>query len=1025
MLDTSFFGKTHNIGNDGFKWWIGQVEQPADKDGKASNRVKVRIVGRHPASASKLKTVDLPYAHVLTPTNVEQSVGGGSSTCALQEGDWVVGFYLDDDEMQQPLVIGSVNRTALSQTEDLKNNQNPDQTELEFNTFLSPNSLPHKHQYADEQPAPKGRTPGNKQDKTSRDERLTPFMSGVCKAPWSLGGNDAGLARCQELASDCKPEDKLKRTLTYQLKQLFYAVSSGQPAGDRLLSPITNKIYDTAAIATGYIDKISSVINLAFSSVFGYLYAKIDAGIKDLVDLLLNPKTGVLKGLVKTFDQLLDSVGCSMMSLQEQLTDYLQGLVRDLLDQILNPAICAINNIVNSILGFLSGLTSQITTEVLSFTSSILSGLNAGLDPLQAAFSAGLQLLGISCTDPGAEACDEYEAICLDPFKSKKEKQPPGYDTLDSIINSLSSNPQATPTAFCDEAYTNPITDPATAGTSLTLIGTPTTSQEVRYSINSVTVTEGDLATLTVTRYGPGIYENISSLQYTTADGTASSTGGDYTPTNGTLGFSVGETSKNISVQTLANGTSSQEQLYVRITSNDSYGVVDNSDGVINIQAFSPATTPSGSSVITPVIPVSPALAAAASASSYSLFADKTAVAEGDAVTFSVITTNVPDGTNINYQVSGIDNLADVVGLSSFSGTVTISNNSATIPFVIASDTLSENEYITVTLVNLPNGINVTRSVPITDVGNSVPAPVTPINTTPTYALVPSKQSVVEGESFDVNVYTTNIPDGTVFSYSISGTNITSDDILGGALSGLVTINNNQAVVPITISSDGNDLEADETLVFTLVATGVSTSVIIKAPATTLQTVVPPRTSFSTPIPPSAKIITDVFGRIINIPVTPGDVTYDRAPVALIEGDGYGATVKPVLDNRGRLVEIQVLDPGLSYKGDIQKDEAYYCKLTGIEVLNPGAKYTNPKVYVDGNSKVATAIVENGYITGIEVIDDTFDYDTIPAIQIIDENAGSGARAIGQLSCVPREETGVVITEKARTAPAAKYVDCP
>jgi len=1025
MLDTSFFGKTHSIGNDGFKWWIGQVEQPADKDGKTSNRVKVRIVGRHPAAATKLKTVDLPYAHVLSPTNVEQSVGGGSSTCALQEGDWVVGFYLDDDEMQQPLVIGSVNRTALSQTEDLRNNQNPDQTELEFNTYLSPNSLPHKHQYAEEQPAPKGRTPGNKQDKTSRDERLTPFMTGVCKAPWSLGGNDAGLSRCQEMASDCKPEDKLRRTLTYQLKQLFYAVSSGQPAGDRLLSPITNKIYKATAIATGYIDKISSIINLAYSSVFGYLYAKIDAGIKDLVDLLLNPKTGVLKSLVKTFDQLLDSVGCSMMSLQEQLTDYLQSLVRDLLDQILNPAICAINNIVNSILGFLSGLTSQITTQVLSFTSSILSGLNAGLDPLQAAFGAGLKLLGISCTDPGAEACDEYEAVCLDPFKSKKEKQPPGYDTLDSIINSLSSNPQATPTAFCDEAYTNPITDPAT-GTTLTIIGSPTTSQEVRYSINSTTVTEGDLATLTVTRYGPGVADNISSLQYTTSDGTASSIGGDYTSTNGTLGFSVGEVSKTISVQTLANGTSTQEEFYVRITSNDAYGVVDNSDGVIYIQAFSPAVAPGGgAAVVAPVVPIAPALAAAASASSFSLFADKSSVKEGDAVTFSVITTNVPDGTIIDYQVSGIDNLADVVGLTSFNGSVSISSNSATIPFVIASDSLSENEYITITLVNLPNGNTVSRSVPITDVGNSVPAPVTPISTSPTYALVPSKQKVVEGESFDVNIYTTNIPDGTVFSYSISGANITSNDIVGGALSGLVTINNNQGVVPITIADDGDDLEADETLVFTLVATGVSTTVLIDAPSTTPQIVVPSQVSFPKPIPPSAQIIVDRFGRIINIPVTPGDFLYERPPVALIEGDGFGATVKTVIDNRGKLTEVQVLDPGLSYTGDIQKDELYYCKLIEIIVLTPGAKYTNPKVYVDGNSKVASAIVENGYITGIEVIDDTFDYDTIPAIQIIDENAGSGARAIGQLSCVPREETGVVITEKARTAPAAKYVDCP
>lgn len=1024
MLDTSFFGKNHNIGSDGFKWWIGQIEQAPDKDPKTSNRVKVRIVGRHPAASSKLKTVDLPYAHVMTPSNVEQSCGGGSSTCALQEGDWVVGFYLDDDEMQQPLVMGSIARTAVSQTDELINNPNPDATELSFTTFLSPNSLPHKHQYSDQQPAPKGRTPGNKQDKTSREERLTPFMTGVCKAPWSLGGNDGGLTRCQELASDCKPEDKLKRTLTYQLKQLFYAVSSGQPAGDRLLSPITNKVYQVTAIATGYIDKISSIIKLAYSSVFGYIYSKIEAGIKDLVDLLLNPKTGVLKSLVKTFDQLLDSVGCSMVSLQQQLTDFLTDLVFNLLDQILNPAICAINNIVNQILSFLSGLTNEITTQVLSFTSSILSGINAGLDPLSAAFGAGLSLLGISCTDPGKEACDEYEAICLDPFKSKKEKQPPGYDSLDSIINSLSQNPQATPTAYCDEAYTNPITNPTNTGTTISVVGTPTLSQEVHYSIDSQTVTEGNTATLTVSRYGPGVDGNISSLQYTTTDGTATVANGDYVATNGTLGFSIGETSKTITVQTLANGTSGQEQLTVRITSNDAYGIVDNSDGVIYIQAFSPVVAPNGNPV-NPVVPIVPGLLPANVASTYSLFADKSTVAEGDSVTFTAYTSNVPNGTVLDYEITGIDSLSDVVGLSSFLGNITINNDTASVSFVVASDSLSENEYLTMNLINLPQGQTVSRSVFITDVGTSIPSPLSNAVAIPTYAIISDKATVNEGESFTITVFTTNVPDGTNLSYSLSGSNITSNDIDGGLLAGVLTIINGQASTQITIANDGNDLETDEILTVTVNGVGVSVDIRINGNQTPPQTVIPPQVQFQNPTFPSAVVRTDTFGRIISVDVSPGDVTYDRAPVILVGGIGFGAVLKPVMNNRKKLDRIEILDPGLSYIGDVQKDDATYCKLIGITMLNPGANYTNPKVYIDGNSFVATAVVENGYITGIEIIDDTFDYDTIPQIQIIDQGAGSGAKAIGQLSCVPKDETSGIIIEKARTAPAAKYVDCP
>ena len=43
----------HQIGSDGFAWWIGQVETPTyrndgEKDPKRSGRYKVRIVGHHP-----------------------------------------------------------------------------------------------------------------------------------------------------------------------------------------------------------------------------------------------------------------------------------------------------------------------------------------------------------------------------------------------------------------------------------------------------------------------------------------------------------------------------------------------------------------------------------------------------------------------------------------------------------------------------------------------------------------------------------------------------------------------------------------------------------------------------------------------------------------------------------------------------------------------------------------------------------------------------------------------------------------
>ena len=45
---------TNRVGNDGFNWWVGQVEESAlhheDKNVKGGARYKVRIVGDHPKS---------------------------------------------------------------------------------------------------------------------------------------------------------------------------------------------------------------------------------------------------------------------------------------------------------------------------------------------------------------------------------------------------------------------------------------------------------------------------------------------------------------------------------------------------------------------------------------------------------------------------------------------------------------------------------------------------------------------------------------------------------------------------------------------------------------------------------------------------------------------------------------------------------------------------------------------------------------------------------------------------------------
>ena len=70
---------TQRIGNDGFNWWVGQIEGTAtdETNNKGGYRFKVRIVGDHPGKKELLDTADLPWATVMMPVTVPFIPGNG------------------------------------------------------------------------------------------------------------------------------------------------------------------------------------------------------------------------------------------------------------------------------------------------------------------------------------------------------------------------------------------------------------------------------------------------------------------------------------------------------------------------------------------------------------------------------------------------------------------------------------------------------------------------------------------------------------------------------------------------------------------------------------------------------------------------------------------------------------------------------------------------------------------------------------------------------------------------------------
>jgi len=94
------------MGKNGFQWFVGVVEDR--KDPQTLGRLRVRCLGYHTEVLDKLKTEDLPWAHVMNPITSATVSGIGQSPLGAVEGTWVVGFFQDGADAQQPIIIGTL-----------------------------------------------------------------------------------------------------------------------------------------------------------------------------------------------------------------------------------------------------------------------------------------------------------------------------------------------------------------------------------------------------------------------------------------------------------------------------------------------------------------------------------------------------------------------------------------------------------------------------------------------------------------------------------------------------------------------------------------------------------------------------------------------------------------------------------------------------------------------------------------------------------------------------------------------------
>tara|TARA_B100000424_G_scaffold129540_1_gene98175 strand:+ start:3504 stop:5162 length:1659 start_codon:yes stop_codon:yes gene_type:complete len=181
-------------------------------------------------------------------------------------------------------------------------------------------------------------------------------------------------------------------------------------------------------------------------------------------------------------------------------------------------------------------------------------------------------------------------------------------------------------------------------------------------------------------------------------------------------------------------------------------------------------------------------------APTYSVSESSTNVNEGDTVTFTITTTNVPNGTSLYWNTTGTVT-ADDFSDNAIQGYITVNNNSATITRTIRNDYSVSEGAENFALQISEAGVLVVTSNTVSVADTSAA----------TYSISGSN-TVVEGNTVTYTVNTTGVPDGTSLYYTV---NLGSVDVT--PVSGSFSITSNTGTFTLTAKHDLT-VESDETL---------------------------------------------------------------------------------------------------------------------------------------------------------------------------------------------------------------------
>ena len=722
---------TGRIGQDGFSWWIGQIEGNArdEVNNKGGYRFKVRIIGDHPKDPEILSTADLPWANVMMPVNVPFLPGNlGGAHPQLQIGCWVIGFYLDH-EKQKPIIMGSVGQTPGATTVTKVGRPGDAMT---FESYINTDQLSLKEvdaefKFEEWSGGPRGDFKTNNLTGPLNDggtKNWNPVLETVPKpATWDDISREEWCATNGQVCDESE-RNFSKKTKVYLAEFLNEVQKNNGNIGTYYVNQTTGGLYDGIYAARKYVNKFMSLIRALLANVKGYVNALITKAVKKLIKALLYPskKGNALSPITEWINKMLANLGCKMADLGDRLAQWLTNVLMNYVQSIYRAAACQVDELIGGILSKISSLLEELLADILGPLQTILAAIATPFNIIGNAINYVLKLLGIQCSGPDLQ-CSEWSATCTSGEKDdgttteENDEEPKGLDKLLEQIENAFGDTQADYTQYvCEDAYKGkPLiltTVGFTGGVTDTLL-----DNNIIYDINNIEVEEGNEAIFTVTRKGRT--DVSSSVSYKNLNKGTATVNEDYLPEDGILGFLPNETEKTITFQTLFTPErETDEYFYVKLEMNSpskesgiGHKFIKNIGRCkIKEEPVQEPTDPYIPPITDPFIEIDKVFPPdttdtvpgegidndpndqIGTQETWNVISDKLTVKEGDFVIYSITTRNVANGTVAYYSLTGNGiTESDIVG-GQLQGEFVINNNSAAITVGIEEDNEIEDE---------------------------------------------------------------------------------------------------------------------------------------------------------------------------------------------------------------------------------------------------------------------------------------------------------------------------------------------